>query len=162
EPTSGLDPNQRRRIKTLVRDLGEDRTVLFSSHILAEVEDVSSRVIIIDRGKIKADGDPRQLLAHSEGRRLVVCAAASPDALRACLGEVAGSCGVREPVRDGAFTTLCYDLEAGADPRDSAFERLQGAGLRIRELKLELPTLEEFFARVTGRAGDAAVQEVAS
>lgn len=148
EPTSGLDPNQRRKVKELVRELAQDRTILFSSHILAEVEDVSTRVIIIDQGKIKADGDPTVLLTESEGRRLVVCAAADPDALASCLAGI----GCQPPqIVAGAdgFATIDLVLSAGEDPRDEAFDRLSAAGIRIRELTLAMPTLEELFARLT-------------
>jgi ABC-2 type transport system ATP-binding protein len=56
EPTSGLDPNQRRRMKQVVRDLAASHTILFSSHILNEVQDVSSRILVIHRGRLRADG----------------------------------------------------------------------------------------------------------
>ena len=56
EPTSGLDPNQRRRMKSLIRELSAEHTILFSSHILAEVADVASRVLIMHHGRLLADG----------------------------------------------------------------------------------------------------------
>jgi gliding motility-associated transport system ATP-binding protein len=155
EPTSGLDPNQRRKVKELVRELADDHTILFSSHILAEVEDVSTRVIVIDQGKIKADGRPRDLLEQSQGRQLVVCAAASEADLRTCLGDLEGSRQVTVESEVEGFTTLRYLMDPAADPRDEASARLAGKGIRIRELRLELPTLEEFFAELT-RAPDSA------
>ena len=55
EPTTGLDPNQLEDIRTLIRDMGKDRTVILSTHILQEVKQMCSRVVIIDHGEIKLD-----------------------------------------------------------------------------------------------------------
>src|SRR5437773_11373475 len=66
EPTDGLDPNQKQEIRTLLRRMGEKKAIVFSTHILEEVEAVCSRAIIIDRGKIVANGTPQELKAKSE------------------------------------------------------------------------------------------------
>ncbi len=61
EPTDGLDPNQKHEVRTLIRSMGENKSILFSTHILEEVEAVCSRVLVIDRGSIVADGTPADL-----------------------------------------------------------------------------------------------------
>src|SRR6476659_303140 len=61
EPTVGLDPNQIRDTRTLIRDLGRERTVLLSTHILSEVEALAGRVVIVNRGRVKASGTPAAL-----------------------------------------------------------------------------------------------------
>jgi ABC-2 type transport system ATP-binding protein len=66
EPTDGLDPNQKHEVRTLIRRMGEQKAIIFSTHILEEVEAVCSRAIIIDRGRIVANGTPRELKARSE------------------------------------------------------------------------------------------------
>jgi ABC-2 type transport system ATP-binding protein len=66
EPTEGLDPNQKHEMRTLIRRMGEKKAIIFSTHILEEVEAVCSRAIIIDRGKIVANGTPRELKERSE------------------------------------------------------------------------------------------------
>jgi ABC-2 type transport system ATP-binding protein len=66
EPTDGLDPNQKHEIRTLIRRMGEKKAIIFSTHILEEVDAVCSRAIIIDRGKIVANGTPQQLRQKSE------------------------------------------------------------------------------------------------
>jgi ABC-2 type transport system ATP-binding protein len=65
EPTDGLDPNQKHEVRQLIKRLGKDRAILFSTHILEEVEAVCTRTIIVDRGKIVADGTPAGLLKDS-------------------------------------------------------------------------------------------------
>jgi len=66
EPTDGLDPNQKFEVRTLIRKMGEKKAIIFSTHILEEVDAVCSRVIIIDRGKIVADGTPQELRQKSD------------------------------------------------------------------------------------------------
>ena len=69
EPTDGLDPNQKHEVRNLIKRMGQDKAIIFSTHILEEVEAACSRVIIIDRGRIVANGTPQELKARSpEGR----------------------------------------------------------------------------------------------
>src|SRR6266567_1349388 len=65
EPTDGLDPNQKHEVRTLIRRMGEKKAIIFSTHILEEVEAVCSRALIIDRGRIVANGTPRDLKQRS-------------------------------------------------------------------------------------------------
>jgi ABC-2 type transport system ATP-binding protein len=149
EPTSGLDPNQRRRIKQLVRDLAAEHTILFSSHILAEVQDVSSRILVIHRGRIRADGTPAGLLEASAGRRLRVEARADAVALGACVADLPAVLHTEvRPLPDG-WSLLVAEVAAGADPREAVAERLLQRGLAARSLRLDLPSLEEFFHELT-------------
>jgi len=66
EPTDGLDPNQKHEVRQLIRRMGEKKAIIFSTHILEEVDAVCSRAIIIDRGRIVANGTPRELRQKSE------------------------------------------------------------------------------------------------
>src|SRR5579859_1669627 len=66
EPTDGLDPNQKHEVRTIIRRMGEKKAIIFSTHILEEVDAVCSRAIIIDRGKIVADGTPDELRKKSD------------------------------------------------------------------------------------------------
>ncbi len=161
EPTSGLDPNQRVRIKELVRELASEHTVLFSSHILSEVEDVSNRILVIHRGTMRADGTPRQLVEEHLGRTLVVEARMSAAELQVTM---AGVPGVTEVVMDapggaedaGAEVTLFHRATCavipGVDPRDDAWTALSTRNATLRELRLEQPTLETFFQQITADA----------
>jgi ABC-2 type transport system ATP-binding protein len=66
EPTDGLDPNQKHEVRTLIRRMGEKKAIVFSTHILEEVDAACTRAIIIDRGQIVANGTPRELRQRSE------------------------------------------------------------------------------------------------
>jgi ABC-2 type transport system ATP-binding protein len=66
EPTDGLDPNQKHEIRQLIRRMGETKAIIFSTHILEEVDAVCTRAMIIDRGRIVANGTPQELRAKSE------------------------------------------------------------------------------------------------
>jgi len=71
EPTSGLDPNQIVEIRELIKTIGKEKTVILSSHILAEVEATCDRILIINKGKIVADGTSKDLRKQSEGREIL-------------------------------------------------------------------------------------------
>jgi ABC-2 type transport system ATP-binding protein len=71
EPTSGLDPNQIVEIRELIKKIGREKTVILSSHILAEVEATCDRILIINNGKIVADGTSQDLRKQSEGREIL-------------------------------------------------------------------------------------------
>ena len=85
EPTDGLDPNQKYEARNLIKRMGENKAIIFSTHILEEVEAVCSRVIIIDRGRIVANGTPQELKARSPEGRLddVFRAITLPDTVKA-------------------------------------------------------------------------------
>jgi len=70
EPTDGLDPNQKHEVRNLIRKMAPEKAIIFSTHILEEVEETCSRVIIIDRGKVVADGTPAELKARSPSGKL--------------------------------------------------------------------------------------------
>jgi ABC-2 type transport system ATP-binding protein len=85
EPTDGLDPNQKHEVRGLIKHMGENKAIIFSTHILEEVEAACSRVIIIDRGRIVANGTPAELKARSPEGRLedVFRAITLPDTVKA-------------------------------------------------------------------------------
>ena len=85
EPTDGLDPNQKFEVRNLIKRMGQNKAIIFSTHILEEVEAACSRVIIIDRGRIVANGTPQELKARSPEGRLddVFRSITLPDTVRA-------------------------------------------------------------------------------
>jgi ABC-2 type transport system ATP-binding protein len=163
EPTSGLDPNQRRRIKQVVRDLATAHTVLFSSHILAEVQEVSSRILVIHRGVLRADGAPAELVMRSTQRTVRVAVAGSAEALAAAIGGVPGLELIAPPAATAAGAAATLRVVGDGDPVPALGARLLAAGLAVHELRVELPTLEEYFHAITegGEAADVAAPAAA-
>ena len=150
EPTGGLDPTQRMEVRDLVARLGERHTVFLSSHILAEVESMCSRVIIIKKGRIIADGRPDDLATSLQGGERIRVEAASP--LAALLAAVE-SFGTKEAVldsgeREGAsFVEL--PLIAEKERRGALLGHLVNSGVAVVEFRLERFSLEEIFIRFT-------------
>ena len=82
EPTAGLDPNQKQAVRSLIRAMSPQKAIIISTHILEEVDAVCTRAVIIDKGRIVADGTPAELLAKSPTKRLddVFRSLTTPDA----------------------------------------------------------------------------------
>jgi len=148
EPTVGLDPKQIISIRELIRELGRERTLLLSTHILPEVELLCDRVIIIDRGRIAAEGTPeslRQSWVGNPGLRVTLkdAPAAAPAVLEGLAGVLAVRSGAGGP---GSFVLEC---DRAADPREEVFRAAVERGWVLLELALERPSLEEVFVRLT-------------
>jgi ABC-2 type transport system ATP-binding protein len=154
EPTDGLDPNQRRDILSLIAELGRERAVILSTHILPEVESVCSRVVILDRGRVIAEGRPAEL---SRGdRELVVVARGPRERLLAELRAVAGVLEVRDQAASGAaedVVTLYVRCER--DVREQLARAALAVG-ELRELRAAAPGLEAVFAELTGKKAASA------
>jgi len=149
EPTIGLDPNQIRQVRQLISDLGEDHTVLLSTHILSEVEMVCGRVIIINRGKVVLQDTPDNVAKQRMGGGSVVLEVRGPGkAVQAALETVAGVDAVhwdgKEPV--GRFTVT---PRRGTDVREDLFRRIAKNEWALREMRHEMISLEEIFAELT-------------
>lgn len=139
EPTTGLDPNQLAEIRQVIRDAGRDKTVLFSTHIMQEVEAVCDRVVIINRGKIVADGSLSELRSASSGDGVVVVAEfegnlANPDVLKTVSGVTHVELLTQGQYRISAEQNI--DLRA-AIFRLAADQNLTLVGLRQQESSLE-------------------------
>lgn len=155
EPTSGLDPTQIRETRSLIKDLAADRTVLVSSHILPEVEQTCDRVIIIARGRVRADGRPAELVERVKVAPVHHCEVrVGPEARGAAvrvLEGVSGVAGVRvdEGGSGGGWTRLVVTPRAGVeDVREGMAGALAGAGWACREIGRARATLEQVFLSV--------------
>jgi ABC-2 type transport system ATP-binding protein len=153
EPTEGLDPNQRVEIRRLVAELGRERTVLLSTHVLPEIQHVCSRLLIINRGRLVADGPVSELVARAKGgTHLSVEASGSeiPERLGALPG--VQNVEVRDAV-DGR-TRVALTASGDADLRPRIFELAKAQGWTLFELHQEAGSLEDLFHQLT--TGEAA------
>jgi len=163
EPTSGLDPLQRIEVKRLIQDLRGERTILFSSHILPEVESVCERVLIIHRGRILADGTPADLVRKLGGadrfRVEILGARGKEKEIAEALRGVEGVDGVESAPVAGDGVAFVLTAGEGADPRVAVFRLAAARGWALRDLSRQTSSLEEIFARIaleTGREASAA------
>jgi ABC-2 type transport system ATP-binding protein len=147
EPTVGLDPKQIIAIRELIRKLGRQRTLLLSTHILPEVELLCDRVMIIDRGRIIAEGTPQSLQDRWKGdAELRVEIKDSPAEAREALTSLAE---VSEVEVDGSgFRLRCAP---GTDPREEVFRLAVARGWVLLELAEQRASLEDVFVRLTTR-----------
>jgi ABC-2 type transport system ATP-binding protein len=142
EPTSGLDPNQLIEIRNLIRTVSKDKTVLFSTHILQEVEALCHRVVVINQGKIVAD-DRLENLMQGAGNYLVVEFAREADA--ALLQKVEG---VEEVTKLDNFRYRIR-VRTGSDIRPSLVSFAAEKGLSLIGLRQEENSLETIFGQLT-------------
>ncbi len=152
EPTAGLDPNQIRQVRDLIRSLAGSKTVLLSTHILPEVESTCGRVIIIDRGRLVGEGEPGRLRVAGEGGHLLTVEARGDRArLEALLRAVPGVQAIAATtVLSVEPSLLRFKLEAeSGEVAEAVFQAVAAAGLALRELRREQTSLEDVFAKLT-------------
>jgi len=152
EPTDGLDPNQKHEVRGLIRRMGERKAIIFSTHILEEVEAVCSRAIIIDRGQIVANGTPQQLKAKSEmagtvlltargvpGQQVVERLSALPNARKTTIvkEEKGKVCARVYPKSDAQNGELARQVLAAA------------SGWQVEEVRTDEGRLDEVFRSIT-------------
>ena len=150
EPTVGLDPKQIIKIRELIKELGRERTVLLSTHILPEVEAVCDQVLIIDRGRIVGQGTPEELRRRGSGAAIVRAAFAGDVVAREALAGIDGVRAVEETHAPGE-TRVRLECAEGMDVREAVFRRAVENGWTLRELAGETVTLEDVFVRLTTR-----------
>jgi ABC-2 type transport system ATP-binding protein len=163
EPTVGLDPKQIIAIRELIRDLGKRHTLLLSTHILPEVELLCGRVLIIDRGRIIAEGTPERLRERWLGNAVVrVVVRGQPEGAAQALGSLPGVVSVRGDVGDGLESTFHLECDRTADVREPIFRAAVDSGWVLLGLGEEKASLEDVFVRLTthDRAADL-VEEAA-
>ena len=149
EPTDGLDPNQKHEVRNLIREMGRTKAVIFSTHILEEVDAACTRAIIIDRGRIVANGTPKELRNLSDLAGAVTISAANLDAAKlAALPEAARI----EPLTGeagGAVRVYPKDKQAPVALARSVMDLAAREGWQVGALHTEEGHLDEVFRRIT-------------
>jgi len=152
EPTNGLDPNQIRQIRELIRHLGQTHTVLISTHILPEVEMTCNRVIIIDGGKIKAADTPANLVAQMRAAgRIHVEIQADAAATAAALNRLQQVKKVTPETLEDGWTRYTVWVDSGTDSRERIHQLAAQNGWPLRTLSRHTATLEDVFVELTRR-----------
>jgi ABC-2 type transport system ATP-binding protein len=142
EPTEGLDPNQKHEVRNLIRELGKSKAVVFSTHILEEVDAACTRAIIIDRGRIVAQGTPGELRALS-----VLAGAVTLEAQGASV-EKLSALGRVEAV-NGAFRIYPRDPSQAAQLAAAVIELVSREGWKVQGMYSERGELDEVFRNIT-------------
>ncbi len=152
EPTASLDPNQIREVRSLIRKLGADRTVLLSTHVLGEVEAVCDRAVVISRGKIVADGPIGEVAARHQAGAYLLHVRADTARVQACVAhiEAARDVEVSAPEHGTCVLRVTFRPEAALE---CAVERLVAAlvhaGIGVIEVRPEQSRLEHVFTELT-------------
>lgn len=183
EPTSGLDPNQILEIRDLIKELGKEKTLILSSHILQEVQAVCSRIIIINKGDIVADGSMDELKSSYQGRTRVniemIAEDFSEEAFKQALPEVEiisvqagtgfvegsiekGSAAeatdddtVLEPPQEFETVSAVFEYPTVNDMRKKIFEYIKENDWTVLEMHRKYMSLEDLFRTLTVEKGVA-------
>ena len=155
EPTSGLDPNQIMEIRKLIQDLGKQKTLMLSTHILQEVRAVCDRVIIIDKGAIKADASPESLQKDAQTQLILKLTIKMNDkynqeTIKNVFEKIKNvesvNCSVN---KDNNLWMLDIQSFKGSDIREDIFKKVVSSGFELVELKQEEASLEDAFRKLT-------------
>ena len=151
EPTSGLDPNQIIEIRELIKEIGREKTIILSTHILPEVSAVCGRVLIIHRGQIVANGTPESLSGLASGEELVRTSIQGPqDEIEAKLGQLEFISDYRRVPSDQEGVHA-YELKAvkGSDAAANVFRLAVDNAWVLTELHRQSLSLEDVFHQLT-------------
>ncbi|HPQ41837.1 MAG TPA: ATP-binding cassette domain-containing protein [bacterium] len=152
EPTSGLDPNQIVEIRELIRQIGREKTIILSTHILPEVTATCDRILIIHEGRLVADGTPEQLTAQAAGDAMIWVTVQNPaDDTRDILARIHGIREVVEDSDNGTCDGRRYGLKSksAAGMAANIFQCAVQNGWTLTELHTETASLEDIFAELT-------------
>ncbi len=151
EPMIGLDPAQIRSMRELITELGGDHTVILSSHILAEVEQICSHLVIIAGGQIAATGATADLRQRVAGPAKIIAELKGddPQKLADAAADLAGVATVEHTQTGSGWTRLTITGDETGDPRSTIAAMAAEKSLPLRELRRDTASLEDFFVQIT-------------
>jgi ABC-2 type transport system ATP-binding protein len=146
EPTIGLDPAQVVEIRNVIKEIGKDRTVLLSTHILTEAQNMCDRVLIINKGKIVTEDTPENLQSNLMGsQRVILRVRGDADGLEATVKKVKGTRHIELKDSDGVE----FEFASGQDVRPQVAKAVIQAGYELIEMRPLGMSLEEIFLELT-------------
>jgi ABC-2 type transport system ATP-binding protein len=147
EPTIGLDPGQVVEVRELIREIGKERTVLLSTHLLNEAQNICDRILIINKGKIVTEDTTENLQARLTGaERVVLRVRGDADDLARAVKQVKGTQGVVAK-EDGSVE---FEFASGKDVRPEVAKQVINSGYDLIELRTLGMSLEDIFLELTG------------
>lgn len=152
EPTTGLDPHQIHEIRDLIKEIGKERTVILSTHIMQEVQAVCSRALIIARGKCVGQGTLQELIAGSHGAiRYFVKVRAEPKEIQSSIDKLRGIelAHIQPSNGNGIWQNLTLESESGEDQSETIFNWVVANKWSLGELRMEPHSLENAFLTLT-------------
>ncbi len=150
EPTTGLDPNQIKQIRDLIKEIGREKTVILSTHILPEVQATTNRVLIMDYGRLVADGTPDELSKKAKGAESLVVQVRGPEeSISDLLTGIEEVTRLRLADSEEEFHRFELSVTNGRIAAEKVFSIAVQEGWTLRELRPESQSLEEVFYELT-------------
>lgn len=155
EPTDGLDPNQQHQVRQLIKEMARDKAIIISTHILQEVDAICTRAVIIDKGRIVADGTADQLESRLPYHKAVAIrlSPSQVDKAKAALERVAGVKGVEATAQANGTAQLRAFPAGDAAIATTVAAALREAGVDVTELIVEKGRLDDVFRQITSHDG---------
>lgn len=149
EPTSGLDPNQRIEIRDLIKKLGKEKTVILSTHILSEAESTCNRILIINKGKIVADGKKEELAKKGDEVKIIIQIKGDKDKFTEILSSMEEVSSFNKLAEIGELVTFEVLTKKDIEFKEKIFQKCVENNFIIYELKTIEASLEELFKNLT-------------
>ena len=150
EPTIGLDPNQVRKVRDLIKEIGRDRTVVLSTHILSEVEMVCDRVVIMHQGRIAAEDSMKKLRGESSRQYICEVKTSAANAEKE-FSQIPSATNVTATQEGGWARAVMSSGDSEADLRVAAYNAAREKGWTMRLLEMKIPSLEDIFVEITAK-----------
>jgi ABC-2 type transport system ATP-binding protein len=164
EPTTGLDPNQIIEIRSLIKELGKRKTVILSTHILQEVEAICSQVLIINDGRIAAQGRPEEIAGSMKGGDTweLLLKGESSNYIKDKLSLLGNISNTSVDTRDGGFFSAGFFIpadESAPNTGERIFDWAVNSGIKILEMNRKKPSIEDIFVKLTRKKKKSEIPE---
>jgi ABC-2 type transport system ATP-binding protein len=154
EPTSGLDPNQIVEIREIIKQIGKEKTIIFSTHILSEAEATCDRVVIINRGRVVADDSTESLKQMARGECLINISLqnATFQSVEDKLAEIQGIVSIAPVDNTGETTQVIITCQSSVDLRGEIYRKVKETDWILLDFHQETKTLEKIFRELTAES----------